>query len=123
MRTQMSELSAHAPKGNAQALSPDFLVSVVIPTFNRAHLITGAIESVLAQTLPPLEIIVVDDGSTDDTPERLAPYLDRIVFLGQENRGVSAARNAGIQAARGNLIAFLDSDDVWHPRKIEIQAE
>jgi glycosyltransferase involved in cell wall biosynthesis len=68
-----------------------------------------------------LEVIVVDDGSTDGTRERLAPLLDRIVYLYQPNQGVSAARNAGIRAAKGEFIAFLDSDDVWHARKLELQ--
>ena len=98
-------------------------VSVVIPTYNRGPLVLEAVESVLAQTVPPLEIIVVDDGSTDDTRERLRPYLTRIVYRYQENQGVSAARNHGIREARGEFIAFLDSDDVWHPRKLELQLQ
>jgi glycosyltransferase involved in cell wall biosynthesis len=96
-------------------------VSVIIPTFNRSHIIMEAIESALAQTIPCLEVIVVDDGSTDNTRERLAPYMDRIVYIYQENQGVSAARNTGVRAAKGDLVAFLDSDDVWHPRKLELQ--
>jgi glycosyltransferase involved in cell wall biosynthesis len=98
-------------------------VSVVIPTFNRCHSVTEAIDSVLAQTVPSLEIIVVDDGSEDDTKKFLAPYFDHIVYIRQENQGVSAARNAGIRAAKGDLIAFLDSDDTWHPRKLEFQLQ
>src|SRR5262249_43626334 len=90
-------------------------VTVIIPTFNRGHIVTDAIDSVLAQTVPCLEIIVVDDGSRDDTRERLVPYMDRIVYIYQHNQGVSAARNTGVDAAKGDLIAFLDSDDVWHP--------
>jgi glycosyltransferase involved in cell wall biosynthesis len=96
-------------------------VTVVIPTFNGGQLVTEAIDSVLAQTLAPMEIIVVDDGSTDGTRERLIPYAGRVRYLSQENQGVSAARNRGIQEAQGELIAFLDADDVWHPRKIELQ--
>jgi glycosyltransferase involved in cell wall biosynthesis len=96
-------------------------VSVVIPTYNRAATVVEAVESALAQTVAPAEVIVVDDGSTDGTRERLAPYAGRIVYLRQENKGVSAARNAGVGAATGELIAFLDSDDVWHPRKLEVQ--
>jgi glycosyltransferase involved in cell wall biosynthesis len=94
---------------------------VVIPVFNRALAVADAIESVLAQTVAPAEIIVVDDGSKDGTRECLAPYMDRIKYIYQENKGVSAARNAGVRAARGEFIAFLDSDDVWHPRKLECQ--
>src|SRR5438876_789956 len=98
-------------------------VSVVIPTFNKGCLVAEAVESVLAQTLLPAEIIVVDDGSRDDTRERLAAYRERIQYAFQENRGVSAARNHGVRRATSDLIAFLDSDDVWHPRKLEIQVE
>ena len=96
-------------------------VSVVIPTYNRGHLVGEAVASVLGQTVPPLEVIVVDDGSTDDTRDRLRPYLPRVTYLHQTNQGVSAARNHGIRKARGEFIAFLDSDDVWHPRKLELQ--
>ncbi len=98
------------------------LVSVVIPTYNYAHFVTGAVESALAQTYTDREVIVVDDGSTDDTRDRLAPFEGRIRYIHQENRGLSAARNAGIRAARGPLIAFLDSDDLWHPEKLAVQA-
>ena len=98
------------------------LVSVVIPTYNYAHFLIGAVESALAQTYPDREVIVVDDGSTDDTRDRLAPFDGRIRYIHQENRGLSAARNAGIRAARGPLIAFLDSDDLWHPEKLAVQA-
>jgi glycosyltransferase involved in cell wall biosynthesis len=97
-------------------------ISVIIPAWNRAREVCRAIDSALAQTLPPLEVIVVDDGSTDETPEVLARYGDRIRVLRQDNQGVAAARNAGIAAARGDLLAFLDSDDVWLPRKLELQA-
>jgi glycosyltransferase involved in cell wall biosynthesis len=76
---------------------------------------------VLAQTLPPLEVIVVDDGSTDATPAVLAAYGDRIRVIRQKNSGVAVARNAGIAAARGEYLAFLDSDDVWFPQKLERQ--
>jgi glycosyltransferase involved in cell wall biosynthesis len=97
------------------------LVSVVIPTYNYGHFVTGAVDSVLAQTYRDLEVIVVDDGSTDDTRERLKPYGDRIRYIYQPNQGLPAARNTGIRAARGELIALLDSDDQWHPRKLEVQ--
>lgn len=96
-------------------------VSVVIPTYNYARYIGEAIDSALAQTLPPIEVIVVDDGSTDDTQAVLAAYGDRIRVLRQENEGVAIARNSGIAAARGEYVAFLDADDVWKPRKLELQ--
>lgn len=96
-------------------------VSVVIPTYNSGHLVVEAVESVLRQTCRPDEVIVIDDGSTDDTPERLRPYLDRIQYVPQTNGGVAAARNAGLALATGDLIAFLDADDAWHPHKLERQ--
>lgn len=89
-------------------------VSVIIPTFNRARYLTEAVESVLGQTFSDLELIVVDDGSTDETPALLARVTDpRLRVLRQENRGISAAMNAGLRAARGHYVARLDSDDVW----------
>jgi glycosyltransferase involved in cell wall biosynthesis len=97
------------------------LVTAVIATYNYGRFVTEAMESVLAQTYPEVEIVVVDDGSTDDTQERLAPYTGRIRYLYQTNQSVAAARNAGIQAAGGTLVAFLDADDLWHPRKLEFQ--
>lgn len=96
-------------------------VSVVIPTYNRGRLITAAIDSVLAQQRRPLEILVIDDGSTDDTETRLAPYRARIRYIRQDNHGAGAARNLGIQEARGDYIAFLDSDDIWLPGKLAMQ--
>lgn len=98
-------------------------VSVIIPTYNSGPLVVEAVESVLAQTYPPAEIIVVDDGSTDDTGERLAPLAGRIVYHRQANARVAAARNAGIALSRGDAVALLDADDVWHPRKLERQIE
>lgn len=97
------------------------LVSVVIPTYNYGHCVAEAVESALTQTYPNVEVIVVDDGSTDDTRARLAPYGDRIRYIYQPNAGLSAARNTGIRAARGSYIALLDSDDAFHPRKLELQ--
>lgn len=93
-------------------------VSVIIPTHNRAWSLGAAVDSVLAQKSCAFELIVVDDGSTDDTPDLLRSYANRITVLRQENRGVSAARNTGLRHASGALIAFLDSDDRWLPEKL-----
>ncbi len=90
-------------------------IAVVIPTFNRAPLLARALDSVLNQTLPPQQVIVVDDGSTDHTSEIASRYQGRIEFVRQDNGGASAARNRGIELARGGWIAFLDSDDYWKP--------
>lgn len=96
-------------------------ISVVIPVYNGAYLIGTAIDSVLAQTRRPEEIIVVNDGSTDETLHALLPYRHAITVITTTNRGVASARNAGIRAARGEWIAFLDADDVWDPDKLECQ--
>ena len=96
-------------------------VSVIIPTYNREGFIKRAVDSVLAQTFTDYEIIVIDDGSADQTRHVLAPYQDRIRYFYQENRGISEARNRGIQEAKGEYIAFLDSDDWWAPTKLERQ--
>src|SRR5438105_1351985 len=97
-------------------------VSVVIPTHDRGRVVVEAIESALAQTHPPLEVIVVDDGSTDDTAERVGSVRDaRVRYLRRPHAGVSAARNAGIAAATGDHVAFLDSDDLWKPDKVEAE--
>ena len=97
-------------------------VSVIIPTYNRAALVRRAAASALAQTYGAYEVVVVDDGSTDATLEALGPFLSRIKFLrAPENRGVSATRNLGITAARGEWLAFLDSDDLWLPDKLARQ--
>src|SRR5439155_21201671 len=93
------------------------------PTFNCGHLVTQAVESVLAQTVRVAEVIVVDDGSTDNTAERLRPFLGRVRYVRQENAGVSAARNAGVGLAGGDFVAFLDADALWHPRKVELQLQ
>src|SRR5271169_6309691 len=96
-------------------------VSVVIPTYNRAHLVCRAVDSALAQCLDGDEVIVVDDGSTDNTEAALAPYGSRIVHLRVPNGGAGKARNIGVKAASNPLIAFLDSDDEWMKGKLEIQ--
>ena len=104
-------------------------ISVVIPTYNRSHTLMRAINSVLSQTHPAFEIIVVDDGSTDGTKELLQAYgfckkdtkeLEK-KYLIQENGGVSSARNLGVKNAKGDFIAFLDSDDAWSEKKLERQ--
>ncbi|MBD2513924.1 glycosyltransferase [Nostoc sp. FACHB-973] len=98
-------------------------VSVIIPTYQRGHLVSQAINSVLAQTYKDYEIIVINDGSQDNTQQVLAQFSDRhcITTIHQANQGVSAARNAGIRSARGKYIAFLDDDDLWEPQKLEKQ--
>jgi glycosyltransferase involved in cell wall biosynthesis len=96
-------------------------VSIIIPTYNSAQFIAQAVDSVLAQTYPDFEVIVVDDGSTDDTQSVLAPYSQRIRYIHQANKGPSAARNKGILAAWGDYILFLDSDDLIPPNKLELQ--
>ncbi|MFC1889839.1 glycosyltransferase family 2 protein [Thermodesulfobacteriota bacterium] len=96
-------------------------ISVIIPTYNRAELLIKAIESVLQQTFHDYEIIVVDDGSTDNTRERLEPFMDRLNYIHQENRGKSTALNTGLREAGGEWIAILDSDDRWLPEKLEEQ--
>ncbi len=98
-------------------------VSVIIPTFNRAHCIREAIHSVLIQSYPDFEIIVVDDGSTDDTETIVRSYESNVSYVYQENRGPSAARNSGIQRARGTYLCFLDSDDLWLKNKLKAQME
>jgi glycosyltransferase involved in cell wall biosynthesis len=97
-------------------------ISVVIPTHDRAQLLTRALESVLAQTLQPQEIIVVDDGSRDHTRRLLKNRFPKCRYLYQPNRGVSSARNLGIEAARCDWIALLDSDDEWLPGKLAAQS-
>ncbi len=98
-------------------------VSVIIPTYNRAHLLARALDSVQAQTQPPLEIIVVDDGSEDETAALIQQCYPTVRYLHQANRGVSAARNCGISQARGEWIALLDSDDEWLPERLTKQLQ
>jgi len=102
----------------------DDLVSVIVPTFNRAYCVGRAIDSVCAQTHAHWELLLVDDGSTDNTAELIAARYShdpRIRYIYQQNAGVSAARNAGIRASQGEYVAFLDSDDVWRPWKLAVQ--
>ena len=98
---------------------PNPLVSVVIPSYNRAQYIAETIESVLAQTYTNIEVIVIDDGSTDNTREAVAPYVPRVQYVWQENSERGASRNHGLRLAKGEFIAFLDSDDLWTPEKLE----
>lgn len=97
------------------------LVSVVIPNHNYADYVGQAVESALGQTHPEVEVIVVDNGSTDASLDVLASYGSRCVVVAQSDMGQSAARNRGIATARGEFVAFLDADDVWLPRKLELQ--
>ena len=99
------------------------LVSVIIPTYNSGTYVTETIDSVLNQTYPHREIIVVDDGSTDDTPEQVRRYGSAISYIRQSNSGVGAARNTGLRAASGHYLAFLDSDDLWLPEKLAVQLD
>ena len=99
------------------------MISVVIPTYNSAKYIKEAIDSVLMQTLQPLEIIVVDDGSTDDTNSIIASYTDlkKIIYIKKDNGGPASARNMGIKKSSGEFIALLDADDIWESDKLEKQ--
>ncbi len=96
-------------------------VSVIIPTYNRASLLPETVASILNQTQPPLEVLVVDDGSTDDTAAVCATFPDTVRYIRQNNAGVSAARNRGTCEAKGEWIAFADSDDPWELTKLEVQ--
>ena len=96
-------------------------ISVIIPSWNRAERLAAALDSVYAQSVPPLEIIVVDDGSTDHTRELLARHYPEVRYIFQQNQGISQARNTGITAASGEWLALLDSDDRWEPCKLEQQ--
>ena len=96
-------------------------VSVVIPTYNRAEFIRATVASVLAQTLQPAEVIIVDDGSTDDTETVCRQFKPPVFYMRRQNAGVSAARNAGIAASKGDWLAFCDSDDLWDADKLRLQ--
>jgi glycosyltransferase involved in cell wall biosynthesis len=97
-------------------------ISVIIPCYNQARFLAGAVDSALSQDYPAKEVIVINDGSPDNAREVASRFGDRIVYIEQENKGVSAARNRGIIAARGDYIAFLDSDDVYLPGALSILA-
>lgn len=94
------------------------LISVIIPAYNRERYIAEAIESVLIQRYDPIELIVVDDGSTDGTADVVKGYGDQLIYVHQENKGIAEARNAGIYQATGEYLAFLDSDDIWVRNKL-----
>lgn len=96
-------------------------ISVIVPTYNYAHFIGDCLDSIFAQTYKDFEVIVIDDGSTDDTARVLEKYKGEIRYIYQENKGLPAARNTGIQAAQGEYLAFLDSDDLWLPEKLDEQ--
>ena len=98
-------------------------ISIIIPTFNRAKFLIKAIESVLLQTYQGFELIVIDDGSTDNTYEVVSEFKNNIVYIKQENRGAATARNTGIKRARNKFLAFLDSDDCWDKKKLAIQID
>lgn len=98
------------------------LVSVIIPVYNGARFLRAALESVFAQTYPAFEVIVVDDGSVDDSGV-IAQSFPEVNYIRQENQGVAAARNNAIEAARGEFFAFLDQDDLWTPEKLKVQVE
>ena len=97
-------------------------ISVVIPAFNAGPMLREAVRSAIDQQYPPLQVIVVDDGSTDEPRRTLGPLLEQVDFICQENRGVSAARNVGSRAANGEYIAYLDADDLWQPNKLAVVA-
>jgi len=97
------------------------MISVIIPAYNRAHTLPRALDSVLAQTHPAAEIIVVDDGSTDNTEQLIKQHYHQVKYLYQANQGVSAARNRAIRMAKGEWLALLDSDDEWLPHKLATQ--
>lgn len=99
------------------------LISVVMPCFNAERYIGEAISSILAQAIQPLQIVVIDDGSTDRSPAMLRSFADRIECHSQANAGIGAARNAGIALARGRYLAFLDADDVWTPTSLALRLD
>mgnify|MGYP005826674425 CR=1 FL=1 len=103
----------------ARAARP--VVTVVIPSFNAAKTLSATLDSVLGQTIRDVEVVVVDDGSSDGTPEVLASYAAQVRGIRQANGGLARARNAGLAVARGEFIALLDADDVCEPQRLEVQ--
>ena len=97
------------------------LISCVVPAFNSERFVAEAVESILAQNYRPIEVLVVDDGSSDATAEIVRGFGDPVLLVQQETAGPAATRNRGIRAARGDFLAFLDADDLWHPEKLERQ--
>ncbi len=108
-------------QSNADAVRP--LVSAIVTFYNQAEYVDDALESLFAQTYPTVEVIAVDDGSTDTTAARCAAYGDRIVYVRQDNAGAAAARNRGLEQARGSLVAHMDGDDLWEPDKLAEQVD
>lgn len=98
-------------------------VSIIIPAYNSSRFISEAIKSIFNQTFKDFEIIVIDDGSTDDTKDVLKPFIHQIQYIFKENGGVASARNVGIRMSKGKYIAFLDYDDIWLPNKLELQVQ
>ncbi len=114
---------APPPPGRVEPLAAPPGFSIAIAAYQAAGTIADALESALAQTVPPAEIIVCDDGSTDDLSRALVPYRDRIVLIRQENRGEAGAKNTAAAAASGDFVAFLDADDAYHPERLEALGE
>jgi glycosyltransferase involved in cell wall biosynthesis len=102
-------------------MTPKPLISCIVPVYNGERYVAAALDSILAQTYRPLEILVVDDGSTDGTREMIASYGERVRYFQQRHAGPGSARNLGVSQARGEFVAFLDADDLWHPEKLARQ--
>jgi glycosyltransferase involved in cell wall biosynthesis len=119
LRSDEASRRTDTSKGRARSGAP--LVSIIVPCFNTAHFLKGALESALNQEYEPTEIIVVNDGSTDNFAEVVAPYRTRVKIIDQANAGLAAARNRGLEHSTGAIIAYLDADDQWDPRKLGCQ--